>query len=193
MIELDKKLHKDIKEYCQLNGLVMKDFVNKLLKKAFMVEKYGDKPFNYENVTLVDNEKKQDEIIPEDTPGVIWAPWIPAEMFTVLENLKPADLPPNVIPFDEPKTSNLEKEAIEKIKDMVECQVDLPIEIAEAMEEVDFFELLGDEKNDNTRISVTTNNENGERVNKAQTTDTTSSTEEKEEIKVVRKKKRKLS
>lgn len=94
MIELDKKLHKDIKEYCQLNGLVMRDFVNKLLKKAFMVEKYGDKP------------------------------------------------------FAEPKMSNLEKEAIEKIKDMVESQVDLPIEIAEAMEEVDFFELLGDEKNE---------------------------------------------
>ena len=86
MIELDKKLHREIKEYCQLNGLVMKDFVNKLLKKAFMVEKYGDKP------------------------------------------------------FAEPKISNLEKEAIEKIKDMVEGQVDLPIEIAEAMEEVDFFE-----------------------------------------------------
>lgn len=94
MIELDKKLHKDIKEYCQLNGLVMKDFVNKLLKKAFMVEKYGERP------------------------------------------------------FAEPKMSNLEKEAIEKIKDMVEGQVDLPIEIAEAMEEVDFFELLGDEKNE---------------------------------------------
>ena len=139
MIELDKKLHKDIKEYCQLNGLVMKDFVNKLLKKAFTIEKYGDKP------------------------------------------------------FAEPKMSNLEKEAIEKIKDMVSGQVDLPIEIAEAMEEVDFFELLGDEKNDNTRISVTANNENRERFNKTQTTDTTSSTEEKEEIKVVRKKKRKLS
>ena len=139
MIELDKKLHKDIKEYCQLNGLVMKDFVNKLLKKAFMVEKYGDKP------------------------------------------------------FAEPKMSKLENEAIEKIKDMVESQVDLPIEIAEAMEEVDFFELLGEEKNDNTRISITANNENRERVNKTQTTDTTSSTEEKEEIKIVRKKKRKLS
>lgn len=139
MIELDKKLHKDIKEYCQLNGLVMKDFVNKLLKKAFTIEKYGDKP------------------------------------------------------FAEPKMSKLEEEAIEKIKDMVESQVDLPIEIAEAMEEVDFFELLGDEKNDNTRISITANNENRERVNKTQTTDTTSSTEEKEEIKVVRKKKRKLS
>lgn len=94
MIELDKKLHKDIKEYCQLNGLIMKDFVNRLLKKAFMVEKYGDKP------------------------------------------------------FAEPKMSNLEQEAIEKIKDMVEGQVDLPIEIAEAMEEVDFFELLGDEQNE---------------------------------------------
>lgn len=139
MIELDKKLHKDIKEYCQINGLVMKDFVNKLLKKAFMVEKYGDKP------------------------------------------------------FAEPKISNLEKESIEKIKDIVEGQFDLPIEIAEAMEEVDFFELLGDKKNDNTRISITANNENGERVNKTQTTDTISSTEEKEEIKIVRKKKRKLS
>ena len=139
MIELDKRLHKDIKEYCQLNGLVMKDFINKLLKKAFMVEKYGDKP------------------------------------------------------FAEPKMSNLEEEAIEKIKDMVECQFDLTIEIAEAMEEVDFFELLGDEKNDNTRISITANNENRERVNKTQTTDTTSSTEEKEEVKIVRKKKRKLS
>jgi hypothetical protein len=154
MIELDKILHKDIKEYCQLNGLVMKDFVNKLLKKAFMVEKYGDKPFNYENGTLVDNEKKQDEIIPEDTPGVIWAPYIPAEMVTVLENLKPADLPgcPMIV------VNHSEKE-----------------------------------KNDNTRISVTANNENGERVNKTQTTDTSSSTEEKEEIKVVRKKKRKLN
>ena len=98
MIELDKKLHKDIKEYCQLNGLVMKDFVNKLLKKAFMVEKYGERP------------------------------------------------------FAEPKMSNLEKEAIEKIKDIVEGQVDLPIEIAEAMEEVDFFELLGDEKNETQTI-----------------------------------------
>lgn len=213
MIELDKKLHKDIKEYCQLNGLVMKDFVNKLLKKAFMVEKYGDKP------------------------------------------------------FAEPKMSNLEKEAIEKIKDIVEGQVDLPIEIAEAMEEVDFFELLGDEKNevqailpvdykmpepikptlpadyetpapvetaldirkkevpnkfyctiqcdeswekkldenikngsvimapyvveDSGHPMIVVNHSEKEKISK--TTDTISSTEEKEEIKVVRKKKRKLS
>ena len=190
MIELDKKLHKDIKEYCQLNGLVMKDFVNKLLKKAFMVEKYGDKP------------------------------------------------------FAEPERPNLEKEAIEKIKDMVENQFDLPIEIAEAMEEVDFFELLEEEKNETQTIlpvetvldiskkevpnnfystiqydksweeKLEENIENGSVVmlpyvietngpmivtnhskkeKTSETTDTASSTEKKEEIKTVRKKKRKLS
>lgn len=179
MIELDKKLHKDIKEYCQLNGLVIKDFVNKLLKKAFMVEKYGERPFSSNDVAF--------------------APYVPNLEVTLEE---PAGLPPitnekiierHTKPFAEPKTSNLEKEAIEKIKDMVENQFDMPVEIAEAMEEVDFFELLGEEKNDNTRISITTNNENRERVNKTQTTDTISPTKEKEEIKVVRKKKRKLS
>jgi hypothetical protein len=140
MIELDKKLHKDIKEYCQLNGLVMKDFVNKLLKKAFMVEKYGDKP------------------------------------------------------FAEPKMSNLEKEAIEKIKDMVEDQVDLPIEIAEAMGEVDFFELLGDEKNEvqailpvDYKMSEPIKPENIQNASPIKTESV------QEEIKVVRKKKRKLN
>lgn len=191
MVELDKKLHKDIKEYCQLNGLVMKDFVNKLLKKAFMVEKYGERP------------------------------------------------------FAEPKMSNLEKEAIEKIKDIVEGQVDLPIEIAEAMEEVDFFELLGDEKNEAQAIKpvetvldiskkevpndfygtiqydesweekfeeniekglivtlpykietngtmITVNHSKKEKT--SETTDTSSSTEEKEEIKPIKKsRKRKLN
>jgi hypothetical protein len=144
MIELDKKLHREIKEYCQLNGLVMKDFVNKLLKKAFMVEKYGDKP------------------------------------------------------FAEPKISNLEKEAIEKIKDMVEGQVDLPIEIAEAMEEVDFFELLGDEKNEvqailpvdykiSEPIKPVIKPENIQNASPIKTESV------QEGIKVVRKKKRKLS
>lgn len=45
MIELDKKLHKEIKEYCQLNGLVMKEYVNSLLKKAFTADKFGETPF----------------------------------------------------------------------------------------------------------------------------------------------------
>lgn len=141
MIELDKKLHKDIKEYCQLNGLVMKDFVNKLLKKAFMVEKYGERP------------------------------------------------------FAEPTMSNLEEEAIEKIKDMVENQFDIPVEIAEAMEEVDFFELLGDEKNETQAIKpVETVVDISKKEKTSETTDTSFSTEEKEEMKPIKKsRKRKLN
>ena len=58
MIEIDKKLHKEIKEYCRLNNLVMKEYVNSLLKKAFTADKFGDTPF-----------KKVEEvkpILPED-------------------------------------------------------------------------------------------------------------------------------
>lgn len=46
MVEIDKKLYSDIKEYCKINNLIIKDFINKLLKQAFMVEKYGETPFD---------------------------------------------------------------------------------------------------------------------------------------------------
>lgn len=41
---MDKNLEKEIKEYCKLNGLSYKAYVDKLLRGAFMVDKYGDKP-----------------------------------------------------------------------------------------------------------------------------------------------------
>lgn len=44
-MELDKKLHNEIKEYCKLNNLKMIDFINYLVKKAFIIEKYGESPF----------------------------------------------------------------------------------------------------------------------------------------------------
>ena len=71
MVEIEQKLYNDIKQYCKLNGLVIKDFVNKLLKKAFTVEKYGEKPFSANEVVSV--------------------PYVPTLEVT-LE--KPADLPP---------------------------------------------------------------------------------------------------
>ena len=49
MIEIDKRLHQEIKDYCKFNGLIMKDFVNKLLKRAFTIEKYGETPFCNDN------------------------------------------------------------------------------------------------------------------------------------------------
>lgn len=45
MVEIEKKLYSDIKEYCKINGLVIKDFINSLLKQAFTIEKYGETPF----------------------------------------------------------------------------------------------------------------------------------------------------
>lgn len=45
MIEIDIKLIKDIEEYCLINDIQNPSkYVTKLLKKAFMEEKYGKKP-----------------------------------------------------------------------------------------------------------------------------------------------------
>lgn len=41
---IETKLKEDIKKYCELNSLNMKVYVNNLLKKAFMIDKYGEKP-----------------------------------------------------------------------------------------------------------------------------------------------------
>ena len=45
-MDTDKKLNNEITLYCKENGLNKKEFVNKLLKKAFNIEKYGEKPFS---------------------------------------------------------------------------------------------------------------------------------------------------
>ena len=58
-MELDYKLTKEISSYCSLNGLDEKEYVNSLLKKAFMVDKYGDRP------PLYGSKAKNDIIIPE--------------------------------------------------------------------------------------------------------------------------------
>jgi hypothetical protein len=44
-IEIKDKLYKDIESYCTLNELDFNNYINDLLKKAFMEEKYGDRPF----------------------------------------------------------------------------------------------------------------------------------------------------
>lgn len=43
-MKIDKKLKKDIEDYCSLNNINVDDFINKILKKSFLLEKYGDKP-----------------------------------------------------------------------------------------------------------------------------------------------------
>lgn len=42
---IDKKLEEDIKQYCKLNKLNVKEYVTEILRKAFLVDKYGESPF----------------------------------------------------------------------------------------------------------------------------------------------------
>ena len=60
MIDIDIKLIKDIEEYCLINNIENPSkYVTKLLKKAFMEEKYGKKPDIF-----VKQEKENDSIKP---------------------------------------------------------------------------------------------------------------------------------
>lgn len=43
-IEISDKLFNDIEKYCELNELKVNEYIEGLLKKAFTVEKYGDRP-----------------------------------------------------------------------------------------------------------------------------------------------------
>ena len=65
-MELDKKLYTEINEFCKLNGLKTRDFIHKILKEAFLREKYGDSPFIKLQMTKTAEEealKKISEII----------------------------------------------------------------------------------------------------------------------------------
>ena len=61
-MEIDKKLHEEIKEYCKLNGLKTAEYVNSLLKKAFMLDKYGVSPFSKERTPIIGNDAFEEAV-----------------------------------------------------------------------------------------------------------------------------------
>lgn len=70
-MQLDKELYNEIKEFCELNELKTRDYIHKLLKDAFMIEKYGNSPFCKKNADTTQNEKKTLEIsITDKTPQI---------------------------------------------------------------------------------------------------------------------------
>lgn len=105
-IDIDKKLHNEIKEYCNLNNLKISEFVNDILKKALLNEKYGDAPFLKKvNITpepvVVEPEVIQPAIIEPEiitpeviTPETIQEPLITEEPITeVVEEIIPVIKP----------------------------------------------------------------------------------------------------
>ena len=77
-MEIDKKLYEEIKEYCDLNGIKAKDYVNGLLRKAFMQDKYGERPFE----TLKD--KDTGHVTTHNIPETV----IETKISEILEDMK---------------------------------------------------------------------------------------------------------
>ena len=44
LVTIKDKLFKDIHSYCSINDLDVETYINDMLKKSFMIEKYGNKP-----------------------------------------------------------------------------------------------------------------------------------------------------
>ena len=59
---LDKGLYDEINEYCKLNALKTRDFIHKILKEAFLKEKYGDSPFIKVQMTKIAEEQACEKI-----------------------------------------------------------------------------------------------------------------------------------
>lgn len=56
-IKISDSLYKELSGYCKLNSLQINDYAEKLLKEAFLKEKYGDIPFG-----VIGDEQKSEQI-----------------------------------------------------------------------------------------------------------------------------------
>lgn len=65
-VQIEDKLYSNIKEYCKLNNLPIGSFINSILKKSFLIEKYGDTPFTNFDKKIVGNIEE----IPESEQDV---------------------------------------------------------------------------------------------------------------------------
>ena len=63
-ITINEELYAEISEYCKYNKLSIKDFSEKALKNAIMIEKYGDIPFG--TFEKVQTEKNTEHIVAVD-------------------------------------------------------------------------------------------------------------------------------
>lgn len=73
-IEIDKDLLASIKEYCEINGLKLTPFINELLQKEFMIEKYGEAPSVFKKPSTVTQNnviKTEIEESGSDNPQII--------------------------------------------------------------------------------------------------------------------------
>lgn len=78
--QINTRLLKDISQYCEMNSIDLEKFVNDILRKGFMLEKYGERPGivndvqsgTISDVKVKENvvEAKQQEVIAKEESQV---------------------------------------------------------------------------------------------------------------------------
>lgn len=79
----DNKLYESIVEYCKENGLKVSFLCTDMLRKQFLIEKFGDIPFgNFQDSSVPYNDKSVTSSV--DTQ-IVTAPWIPVDCTLTVE------------------------------------------------------------------------------------------------------------
>ena len=99
-MQIDKKIYDEINEYCKDNGLKTKDFIHKLLKEAFLKEKYGDSPFQSIKLSKIEDQAcgKIKEIIENQTSVPVEIREVTDEhFFDMLNPVEVKDVEKNIV------------------------------------------------------------------------------------------------
>ena len=79
----DSKLYESIVEYCKENGLKVSFLCTDMLRKQFLIEKFGDIPFgNFQDNSVPYDDKSVTSSV--DTP-MVFVPWVPVDCTLTVE------------------------------------------------------------------------------------------------------------
>lgn len=57
---IENSLFNDIQEYCNVNSLDVNEFINTLLRRSFVIERYGERPCISRKNSIFAEDKKND-------------------------------------------------------------------------------------------------------------------------------------
>ena len=79
----DSKLYESIVEYCKENGLKVSFLCTDMLRKQFLIEKFGDIPFgDFQDNSVPYDDKSVTSSV--DTP-MVFVPWVPVDCTLTVE------------------------------------------------------------------------------------------------------------
>ena len=59
---IENSLFNDIQQYCNVNSLDVKEFINSLLRRSFVIERYGERPCISRKNSIFAEDKKNDSL-----------------------------------------------------------------------------------------------------------------------------------